>query len=557
MLKVLERRGVIDAAAGQVAESVPLQGPPMRVLAGITGLSEAHLADALAAELGLIRVDLSSETPSAQALAAVPQRLAEKHLVLPIQVDSGTVTLAVADPFDFEGADEVRLLTGLAVRTALAEVGQIEAAIKRCYQHDAGAVASAIYDLSDVDLRLLARGVEEEVRDLASPESGANEAPIIRLVDAILLQAVREGATDVHIEPFEDEVRVRYRIDGLLYDVTQPPKRLYPAVISRVKLMAGMDIAEKRTPQDGRIRIRISGQDLDLRVAVAPTVHGESAALRILNRAAMLLDLSHLGLSDETMGRFTRLLQKANGAVLVTGPTGSGKTTTLYAVLSRLNVPERKIITIEDPVEYQLKGVNQMQVNPKVNFTFANGLRSIVRHDPDIILVGEIRDLETAEIAIQAALTGHLVFSTLHTNDAAGAMTRLLDMGAEEFLVASTVRGVLAQRLVRVICPHCKEACDPPADELQRLGMDAGRVTLYHGVGCEHCRGTGYRGQTGIFELLEVTPEIEALILQRTSSTIIRETAVRQGMTLLREDGLRKAAAGITTLSEVLRVTQD
>lgn len=550
ILPILERHGVAPA-------SLPVAGADITLAAFCrqAGLTEAALLDILADEFAMTRADLSSFTPDGKLLAAVPQRLAEKYRLFPVDAGPDSVTVAVSDPFDFAGIDELRLLAGKPVRAVLAESGQIDEALQRFYQHNAGVVASAIHDLSDVDLEVLTADVDEEIRDLSSIENLANDAPIVRLVNALLLQAVRDGASDVHIEPYEDEVRVRYRIDGVLYDVSQPPRRLYPAIISRIKLMAGMDIAEKRVPQDGRIHIRISGQDLDLRVAVAPTVHGETAVMRLLNRADMFRDLLGLGLHDDTMQRFVRLTERSNGAILVTGPTGSGKTTTLYAALARLNSTERKIITVEDPVEYQLKGVNQMQVNPKVNFTFANGLRSIVRLDPDVILVGEIRDLETAQIATQAALTGHLVFSTLHTNDAAGAITRLLDMGIEEFLAASTVRGVLAQRLVRVICPHCKETYHPSRDELDRLGLRPGD-TFYRGAGCEKCRGIGYRGQTGIYELLEINEEIESLILKRTSSTAIREAAVRRGMALLRDDGLRKVSEGITTLSEVLRVTQ-
>lgn len=550
ILPILERHGVAPLSLPEAGADITLAA-----FCRQAGLTEAALLDILADEFAMTRADLSSFTPDGKLLAAVPQRLAEKYRLFPVDAGPDSVTVAVSDPFDFAGIDELRLLAGKPVRAVLAESGQIDEALQRFYQHNAGVVASAIHDLSDVDLEVLTADVDEEIRDLSSIENLANDAPIVRLVNALLLQAVRDGASDVHIEPYEDEVRVRYRIDGVLYDVSQPPRRLYPAIISRIKLMAGMDIAEKRVPQDGRIHIRISGQDLDLRVAVAPTVHGETAVMRLLNRSDMFRDLMGLGLHDDTMQRFVRLSERSNGAILVTGPTGSGKTTTLYAALARLNSAERKIITVEDPVEYQLKGVNQMQVNPKVNFTFANGLRSIVRLDPDVILVGEIRDLETAQIATQAALTGHLVFSTLHTNDAAGAITRLLDMGIEEFLAASTVRGVLAQRLVRVICPRCKETYHPSRDELDRLGLRPGD-TFYRGAGCEKCRGIGYRGQTGIYELLEINEEIESLILKRTSSTAIREAAVRRGMALLRDDGLRKVSEGITTLSEVLRVTQ-
>ncbi len=558
LVQMLLQRDLLTANdAESVLQSRQTVSEFMRTLTERGEQFEKQALDAIAVELSIERFDLIGFSPPGRVLAAVPENLALKHQVFPVDLVNGTLVIATANPFDTHGPDEIQLVGGKPVRIALSGALQIEQALQRFYQQNAGAVASAIHDLSDVGNEMLPGELEDEIRDLAAIESIANEAPIIRLVNALLLQAVRDGASDIHFEPFENEVRVRYRIDGILYDVSQPPKKLFPAIISRVKLMAGMDIAEKRIPQDGRIRIRISGQDLDLRAAVAPTVHGESAVLRILNRASMFLELTSLGISSAILERFSVLFQKPNGAILVTGPTGSGKTTTLYAVLSKLNSSEKKIITVEDPVEYQLNGINQMQVNSKVNFTFANGLRSIVRHDPDIVLVGEIRDSETAEIAIQAALTGHLVFSTLHTNDAAGAMTRLLDMGVEEFLVASTVRGVLAQRLVRVICPNCKEPYNPPPEQLQRLGLPLGEDRFWHGAGCDLCKGIGYRGQTGIYELLPVDSMIEELILKRASATQIREAAVKSGMIPLRQDGLSKAKAGITTLAEVLRVSQE
>ncbi|HYH05334.1 MAG TPA: ATPase, T2SS/T4P/T4SS family, partial [Bacillota bacterium] len=350
-----------------------------------------------------------------------------------------------------------------------------------------------------------------------SPENMANEAPIIRLVNTMISGAVKVGASDIHLEPFEDEIKLRYRVDGVLQETHSPPRNLYNAVVSRIKLMAGMDITERRVPQDGRIRINIKQRDLDLRVAVAPTLYGEAVVMRLLNRESIMLGLEQLGFSTANLNIFSRLISKPHGMILVTGPTGSGKTTTLYAALQRLNDPGRKIITIEDPIEYQLKGVNQMQANPKLNFGFAQGLRTIVRLDPDVILVGEIRDRETAEVAIQSALTGHLVFATLHTNDAASAFTRLVDMGIEEFLVASTVHGVLAQRLVRRICTHCGEPYQPTSTELELLDGDA-RQTLLQGAGCEKCNFIGYRGQQGIFELLVTGEEIERLIMERASS---------------------------------------
>jgi general secretion pathway protein E len=386
----------------------------------------------------------------------------------------------------------------------------------------------------------------------------ASEAPVIRLVNLLITRATEAGASDIHFEPFEDRLIVRNRIDGVLHEVESPPKRLQAAIISRIKLMAKMNIAERRLPQDGRIRVRVAERGIDIRVSTVPTAFGESLVLRLLDRSQVLLDLETLGFAGADFERFERLIARPYGMILVTGPTGSGKTTTLYAVLDRLNSPDKKIVTIEDPVEYQITGINQIQVHPKIGLTFAGGLRSIVRQDPDVILVGEIRDRETADIAVQSALTGHLVFSTVHTNDAPGAVTRLEDMGVEGFLIASAVAGILAQRLVRRVCPSCAVPAAPDPAILRALGGPAEDLAGYRvGAGCEECNRTGFRGRVGIFELLVIDDEIRRLVLARAGSPSIREAAVRAGMRTMRRDGLEKAARGLTTVAEVLRATQE
>ncbi|MGE5549055.1 MAG: GspE/PulE family protein [Bacteroidota bacterium] len=558
---ILIRRGTITEA--QLAQALETQSgserraPLGEILVAKGFASESEIAQALAEQLGLDYCDLGAmEIPSSTIVALSP-RLAERFHAIPVDYANGRLTLAISNPFDLAKQDLLREMLGMPLRFVIAAESAVEEALERYYRGAGETVEGVLEGLDESDFLIL-RGGEEGVADLAALESIANEAPIIRLVNLLLSNAVKAGATDIHLEPFEDEVKVRCRVDGVLYEVEAPPKRLFPAVLSRIKLMAGMDITEKRLPQDGRIRMRMAERDLDFRVAVAPTLHGESAVLRILNRQAMLLSFEDLGLTGQTLVKFSRLIQRPHGMILVTGPTGSGKTTSLYAVLSKLNVTGRKIITIEDPVEYELKGVNQMQVNPKINFTFAQGMRTIVRHDPDVILVGEIRDRETAEVAIQSALTGHLVFSTLHTNDAAGAFTRLLDMGVEEYLVASTVMGVLAQRLVRRVCPACKVSRPATAEELDRLGdgFPAGHP-VQMGEGCPKCNRVGYRGQIGIYEFLATTPEIERMIMARKNASDLREQAIEQGMLTLRQDGLAKVIEGITTPSEVLRVTQD
>src|SRR5690554_3881784 len=427
-------------------------------------LTEKALKEVLAEQLGLPFVEPAEMELAPKVIESISPQQAQKFRVAPVEKTRDYITVACANPMALSLLDKLKREIGGMVKMAVTTEEQIDRALERNYHERLHNVSAILEGLSEKDLKNLAIESGSEVTDLDAVRTLANEAPIIRLVNFFLTEGFRLGASDIHLEPFENEVKLRYRIDGVLYERTPPPRNLYPALISRIKLMAGMDITEKRLPQDGRIRLRLTTQELDLRVAVAPTLHGEEVVIRILNRQSLLLDLDELGM-EAILERFESLINLSNGMILVTGPTGSGKTTTLYAVLSRLNRPERKIITIEDPVEYELPGVNQIPVSPKLNFGFPQALRTIVRHDPDVILVGEIRDLETAEMAVQSALTGHLVFSTLHTNDAATAFTRLVDMEVEEYLVASTVRGVLAQRLVRRICPDCRVEYQPTQKE--------------------------------------------------------------------------------------------
>ncbi|HEV8473139.1 MAG TPA: type II secretion system ATPase GspE [Methylomirabilota bacterium] len=495
------------------------------------------------------RDELPSALPVLKNLSA---KYLRTYAVCPVSVEGGQLTVATADPLNPVVVDDLRQSTGLAVKLVVSPPDAIAEAIDRTYD---GANASA--------LQRIVEGIDDEGgpdgdEDVNHLRDMAFEAPVVRLVNLLVENAITQEASDIHIEPFEDTLRIRYRVDGILYDQEAPPRRLQAAVTSRIKIMAEMNIAERRLPQDGRIRVNLHGTRVDIRVSTMPTVHGESIVMRLLQRASVFHPLEKLGFPAATLRRFESLIKRPHGILLVTGPTGSGKTTTLYAALDKINSSERKIITVEDPVEYQLKGVNQIAVKPKIGLTFATGLRHIVRQDPDVILVGEIRDLETAEIAIQASLTGHLVFSTLHTNDAPGAVTRLQDMGVEPYLVASVLEGVLAQRLVRRICAGCRVPDTPSAADLDTLGVSAPAGTaLFRGKGCDECRGTGYRGRSGIYELFPITEDARSLILRRTPSRDIRRYAVEQGMLTLRMDGWTRAREGVTTVEEVLRVTQE
>jgi general secretion pathway protein E len=493
------------------------------------------------------RMEIRDDDIDISLLREIPLQFLKNNLLLPLRRENGCLVAATGDErSDLALLDFARRygLRPLSVRTS---PGVIIDAINRFYSQ-IGTAEEVMEDISGDDLSAVATEFESP-RDILEL---TEEAPIIRLINALLQQAVKEKASDIHIEPYEKEIDVRFRVDGILHKVLSPPKIIQDALISRVKVMANLDIAEKRLPQDGRIRILIGGRDIDIRVSIVPTTYGERAVLRLLDRRQGLMGLHDLGLSEPYEEGFRHLLNRTNGIILVTGPTGSGKTTTLYAALNNLNRIEKNIITVEDPVEYQLTGVGQIQVNPRIGLTFASGLRSILRQDPDVIMVGEIRDLETAEIAIQASLTGHLVLSTLHTNDAASTLARLLDMGVEPYLVASSLTGVLAQRLVRVICPYCRIGYRPTAAEIAYL--DGEIEHLYRGSGCERCRNSGYLGRTGIFELLIIDADVRGMIVSRTDSKTIREYAISRGMQTLFMDGISKVKQGITTLEEILRV---
>jgi general secretion pathway protein E len=485
----------------------------------------------------------------------VVKNLSIKYLrqygVCPLSVDGNVLTVATSDPLNPLIIDDLRQATGLSVRVVVSPLDAITDALDRAYEGVATPLQRIVEGMDDDR----AVGDDEDVNHLRDM---AFEAPVVRLVNLLVENAISAKASDIHIEPFEDTLRIRYRVDGILFDQEAPPRRLQAAVTSRIKIMAEMNIAERRLPQDGRIRVTLHGRRVDIRVSTVPTVHGESIVMRLLDRSSVFLPLEKLGFSPGTQAKFEAMIKKPHGILLVTGPTGSGKTTTLYGALDKINSPDRKIITVEDPVEYQLKGVNQIPVRAKIGLTFATGLRSIVRQDPDVILVGEIRDLETAEISIQAALTGHLVFSTLHTNDAPGAITRLEDMGVEPYLVSSVLEGVLAQRLVRRICEGCRVVDTPSAADLEAIGVDPnGTYKLFRGTGCEDCHHTGYRGRFGIYELFPITEEIRSLVLRRASTPEIRRAAIEGGMVTLREDGWLKARDGLTTVEEILRVTQE
>jgi general secretion pathway protein E len=519
-------------------------------------VSERDLASALSELLGLPLVG-AADFPSEALLGdRLSPRFLRESRVLPLAEREEGLVLAMADPLDGYAADALRLISGRDLVLCVAEASELEAAVERLYgSGSSGRVVEEVSDASEEGFDLDV----ERLKDLAS------EAPVIRLVNQLIHRAVEARASDVHIEALENRVRVRYRVDGVLVEVDPPPARFRAALVSRVKIMARLNIAERRLPQDGRIKLAIKGVPIDLRVSTIPTMHGEGVVLRVLDRQGVALDFAALGVEGRNLANYQEMLGRPHGVFLVTGPTGSGKTTTLYASLVRLNSPEKKVLTVEDPIEYQLEGVNQIQVQPSIGLSFAHVLRSILRQDPDIIMIGEIRDVETAEIAVQAALTGHLVLSTLHTNDAASTITRLLDMGVEDYLLTSTLTGVAGQRLVRRLCRSCavEERALPELvaqlglDRLADAGADGEAVMLWRAVGCAACHGTGYLGRTSVVETLLVDDEVRRLILRRAEATELKRAALAGGMASMYEDGLRKVLAGVTTVEEVLRVTRD
>ncbi len=555
--EILVERGKLDPA--NLERALKLQETESQekigtILLRLGMVSGRDLADALADQLDL---PLAAPTDFPE-LPLLEERLSAKFLrdaqAVPLREDDDELALAVADPTDSYVISAVQMASGKRVRTFIAAPNEIDAALERLY----GGGRSSMDQIVD---NITTRDEEDEFGDVAHLKDLASEAPVIRLVNLLLTRAVESRASDIHIEPFENRLIVRYRIDGVLHEVDSPPRRLSAAVISRVKIMASLDIAERRLPQDGRIKARIQGKEIDLRVSTVPTMHGESVVMRILDKGGVPLDFASLGFDGQALERFLSILDLPHGIVLVTGPTGSGKTTTLYTALDRLNKPDVKIVTVEDPVEYQMPGINQIQVKPQIELTFANALRSIVRQDPDIIMVGEIRDVETVRIAMQSALTGHMVLSTVHTNDAPSTINRLLDMGAEDYLLTSTVNGILAQRLVRTLCPKCREphAALPEVVEqmnLRRL-QPQGDVVLYRPVGCADCSGTGYFGRVCILEMMTMTDNLRSLIMRHATAGDLRAAAIMEGMETMFENGLRKSLAGLTTIEEVLRVTRE
>lgn len=557
ILTKLTEKGLLSAeAADRVRKSCAAGTPLDEALLTMDGPPSEELLQFLASEFHIPYVNLENRRPSRDFLARFPARILLEHRLLPLEeAEDGTVLVATTRLFDTTGLDELRLVSGNECQPALAAGSEIERCLRQCLGVGADTVQSLVSDAENT-----VQVLDHDSDDGVDLTQAAADASIIRFVNEVLMEAIGLRATDVHFEPFENELRVRYRVDGVLQEASLPSevRQFQAAIISRLKILSHLDIAEKRLPQDGRIKLRIAGRDIDVRVSVIPMQYGEAVVLRLLDRSAALLGLSQLGMSDQDVDLFKQLLQLPHGIILVTGPTGSGKTTTLYAALSRINDVQRKIVTIEDPVEYQLRGINQIQVSSKAGLTFARGLRSILRHDPDVVLVGEIRDRETADIAVQASLTGHLVFSTLHTNDAPGATTRLVDMGIEPYLVASSLEAVLAQRLVRLICQECREAL--PREEAEKARREYGLSnleTLYVGRGCRQCQGKGYRGRAGVFEFMAVTEPVRDLILQRASAGEIRKLAQADGMRSLREDGWRLVLEGRTTVEEVLRVSKD
>ena len=556
ILEILESVGLIQHEQAKNAREKAQQEDRgvVDVLTRDGVVSKMDVLKALANQFGMDTISLTGLEITQDVLDLVPGEVARRYKIIPVFKNESTLTVALSDPLDVETLDSLRYVLKCNVEGVVAPPEEIEIALNHYYAHTSTTVESMLEEITEGTVALPA-GAKELM-----PEGEVSEAdaPIIKLVSLLILEAFRNRASDIHLEPLAKNFRVRYRIDGVLHEVESPPKRLQSAIISRVKIMANMSIAEKRVPQDGRIQINVMGRDLDLRVSSIPTNHGESIVMRILDKAGIALGLPQLGFFSDDQQIFERLITLSDGIILVTGPTGSGKTTTLYACLNTINKPDRKIITVEDPVEYQMSGINQVQVRTDIGMTFSAALRAILRQAPNIIMIGEIRDMETAEIAVNASLTGHLVFSTLHTNDAPSAITRMIDIGVKPFLVASSTRAIMAQRLVRKICEKCKEPHQPTDAELRLLGPAAvqlSQAALFRGKGCADCNFTGYRGRLGIFEIFVVTDEVRHMIFERVSAAELRAKARALGMRTLREDGIRKVVAGSTTLQEILRVT--
>ncbi len=559
--KILIDEGIITARqldrAYQQAEK---SGEPVqKILVAMGYVNEKELTETMGRQMGVPFVDLDQLDLDQQLARSIPEHLAQRYKVIPVAQNDNRLTLAMVDPLNVIAIDDIRLITGFDIDPVIATEDSIMKAIGRQFGvTDLVEVEETVKDLSAQDFGPLEveDAMDEEIA-LDKLKELVDEAPIVRVVNLIISQAINDKASDIHIEPEAKSVRVRYRVDGVLHDVMSPPKHIQAPMVSRIKIMANMDIAERRIPQDGKIHLHHDSREFDLRVSTVPTVHGEKVVMRILDKGSVMLGLNKLGFYDDNLKLWEEIVEKPYGMLLVTGPTGSGKSTTLYSCLNKLNSGEKNLMTIEDPVEYQIPGINQVQANEKAGLTFAYALRAFLRQDPDIIMVGEIRDGETAKIAVEAALTGHLVLSTLHTNDAPGAISRLVEMGVEPFLVASALIGVLAQRLARMICPNCKETFTPPAEATRKFGLGMfsdNDISFYRGRGCDHCKMTGYRGRTGIHEVLMISDRVRGLILQRASTAEIRQAAIEGGMKTMQDDGLRKVLDGVTTVEECLRV---
>jgi type IV pilus assembly protein PilB len=560
LLDLIRERGMLDdLQIEEVKEEMSRTGKVVRDVLADLGMMDKDSQDQLAAShLGTEVVTLDNNSYSSAVLSAVPADAARMYKVFPVAVHDGQVQLALADPLNPTILDELNYVIRKEIVPVVADPDEIDRAVAKFYGGDQNNVSDVLKELgADKDI---AREVAEVTTGGAADDLAnlANETPIVRFVNLVLFQAVQDRASDIHFEPFEDEFKIRYRVDGALYEMSPPPKHLALPVISRLKVMSGLDISERRLPQDGRIAIAIAGRNIDLRVSTLPTQFGESVVLRVLDRSAVNLDIKTLGFPKPIFDYVNDAIQQPNGIFVVTGPTGCGKTTTLYSCLRAVNSIDAKLLTVEDPVEYDIEGIMQVAVNEPIGMTFGRALRAFLRQDPDIIMLGEMRDLETAQIAIQASLTGHLVLSTLHTNDAPGAVTRLIDMGVEPFLISSTLMGVLAQRLVRTICKKCRTPFEPTESQLSMLNLsphDVGDKVFYYGRGCSNCNDTGYRGRRGIFELLVCGEPIRLMINERAPTVVIRQKAVELGMTTLREDGLRGIFEGDTTIEEVVKYT--
>ncbi len=547
----------LDEALEEQKKSGRLLG---KILIDLGFAAEEDILKALGSQVDIKVSELSKIEIPKEIIDKIPASLAQVYNIVPVEFTNGVLTIALSDPLNINVLDDLRFVLNCEVQSVAAKEEDISKAIEKYYGGEAGegSIDKLVKEIEESQPRVLTAEVKEK-QDIASLKELASQAPVVKLVNLVLLQAVKDKASDIHFEPFEDEFKVRYRVDGVLYEISHPPRELNLAITSRIKVMANLDVAESRVPQDGRIMMKVAGRAIDLRVSTLPTIFGESVVIRVLDRSVINLSLDEIGLSPELKEKVEKLVSKPNGIILATGPTGCGKTTTLYSCLRKINKIDYKIITTEDPVEYDITGIVQVTIRPKINLTFATCLRHILRQDPDIIMVGEIRDKETAQISVQASLTGHLVFSTLHTNDAPGSITRLVDMGVEPFLITSTLEAVIAQRLVRVLCPKCKELYTPSEHELAEIGLTPDKAKdkkFYRAKGCPECNDIGYKGRTAIFEILIIGNKLKSLIMEKSHTAILRRAAIKSGMRTLRESGLLKVYDGITTIEEIVRETR-